>query len=155
MKALEFSVQLISITALDASIRASVPSFLGLSTGVGIPSIAYMQDSVTPAEEASVGSLLSAHDPVFISTDKAVIYANGIDTATISVSAPKAGAAGVTLVITQLNNDGVVIQTITQAVTMFGGAGTVQFKTQIYGTYTVAVQNGSNRCADTFSIQAV
>src|SRR5690349_3598734 len=57
-----------------------------------------LDDSATPGDLATADSVAAAHDPVFLSVDKAIIAADGVETATITVLAPKPGAAPVTLV---------------------------------------------------------
>lgn len=138
--------------ALDGALKSVLPGkVLGVSTyGTGRPISVWLDDVSPESDNVTVDTVVAAHDPVFISADKASISANGTDTVTISVRTAKAGAAAVTLVVTKPDTS-----TVTQSVTMSNGAGSVQFKTQILGIYTIAVQNGSNRCADALSVQAV
>lgn len=142
----------INLMGLDTALKAALGSkCFGVSTyGPARPVSVWYDDTVTPADMTTASNLATAHDPVNLATDKTTVQADGNDTATISVSAPKPGAAAVTLVCTKPD-----ASQVTQAVTLVAGAGTVQFKTIVPGTYTVTVQNPANRSGDTITIEAV
>jgi len=145
--------------ALDTAIKAALPGLIeGVRTEGWNPSTGVLlngsviigaANTLSGADQATMTTTATAHDPIILSIDKTSIAADGIDFCTINVIAPKAGAAAVTIVVTK--PDGT---TLTQAVTMSGGIGSVQFKTQIVGTYVIGVQNPSNRTSVTFTIQA-
>lgn len=105
---------------------------------------------LTAPQEITAQNIFNAHDPVFITADKTGIQSDGSDTATITVNAPKPGAAAINLICTK--PDGT---TIVQAVALVGGVGTTTFKTKIEGTYTITLQNAANRTTDSLTIQAV
>jgi hypothetical protein len=88
---------------------------------------------------------IAAHDPVFISADKTVITANGIDAAIITVSAPKQAAAAVSLLVA-----GTIVP-----VSLTNGVGTVEIASDDPASILVSVQNPTNRCLDTITIEAV
>lgn len=102
------------------------------------------QDAVlNPAQELIAQGVFDAHDPVFITCPVSAVYADGATTATITVNAPKPGADSITLVCTKPDGS-----TLTKAVSMVGGVGSVPFKTSVGGTYTITLQNPSNRTTD-------
>lgn len=109
-----------------------------------------MDDTAQPADDTAALNLAAAHDPVFLSADKTTIQANGTDLATITVNAPKSGAAPVTVVCTPTAGP-----QVTEAVPLVAGVGTMQFKSSVQGSYTLTVQNPSNRSTDALVITAV
>lgn len=108
-----------------------------------------MNDSAQPADDQTALSLIAAHDPVFLSVDKGGIRANGIEVATITVEAPKNGAAAVSLVCTPDIGPAVV-----EPIVLVNGVGVTQFKTAIAAIYTITVQNAANRSTDSLTIKA-
>jgi hypothetical protein len=101
-------------------------------------------------QQVTAQGIFDNHDPVFLSANKTIIQADGTETVTITVSAPKQGAAATTVICTK--PDGT---TLTQAVALTLGVGTTTLKTKIEGTYTITLQNPSNRTTDSLTIQAV
>lgn len=135
------------IGALDSAIRTSLASkYHGLSTyDPGRPISLWMDDTAQPADDTTALSITAVHDPVFLSVDKINIAANNVDTATITVNAPKPGAAAVSLLV----NGNVV------PVTLTNGTGTILITSQDVQQITITVQNPSNRSTDQIIIQAV
>lgn len=105
---------------------------------------------LTAPQEVTAQAIFDAHDPVFLTVDKTSVLADGTDTAIISVSAPKVGAAGVTLICTKPDGG-----TVTQVISMTNGAGSTTFQTSLAGPYTITLQNPSNRTTDQLLITGV
>src|SRR4051794_36039761 len=104
--------------ALDTALKTALPGkVIGVSTyGPSRPISIWMDDSALPADDTAALNIAAAHDPVFLAVYKGTIAADGIDAATITISAPKASAAGVTLLV---NGSAV-------PVTLSSGSGSVQ-----------------------------
>jgi hypothetical protein len=101
-------------------------------------------DTPDMARMALADAIAAAHDPVFLSVDKQLILADGLDEATVTVRAPKPGAAAVSLLV-----DGVAYP-----VTLTDGAGTFTIASSDPLTFEVSVANPENRSADALIIQA-
>ena len=163
------STSFLNLAALQAAIVASLGAkFIGVNSAQdanrvpitwtpGNPPVQnngtcylIMDDTAQPSDDATAQSLATAHDPVFLSVDRASIPSDNTTPATVTVRAPKVGAAAVTLSISAPGG-----QTVTQLVTMVAGVGTVAITSPISGAINVSVQNPSNRSADTITIQAV
>jgi hypothetical protein len=146
MKELNATLTNVHPGALDAALRAALPGkVLGVSTyGPARPVSIWLDDSTTPSEETTAANTANAHDPVFLSADKTAIQANGTDTATITVSAPKPGAAAVTLLVA-----GSAVP-----VTLAGGVGAIQITSADPVSIPVSVQNPSNRSTDQITVEA-
>jgi predicted aspartyl protease len=145
----QYSISLVHIGALDRAIRTILTAkFDGLVLSSineqAEPMKVVLSDSAIQADLDTVATLVSSHDPVFLNADKLSVTADGVDTATITVSAPKPGAASVTLLV-----NGTPI-----SVLMSGGVGTIQITSVDPQTITVGVQSPANRTTDTLSIAA-
>lgn len=141
--------------ALSNALVAALPGVIdSISAYGGNRSITLLlagQEAIlTAPQEVTAQGIFDAHDPVFLSIDKTTVQADGSDQATITVTAPKPGAAAITLVCTKPDGS-----TVTQAVALTAGVGTTTFKTTLEGTYTITLQNASNRTTDSLVIQAV
>lgn len=152
MQTLNISMDYLNAQGLTNAIRAALGvKCFGLSDdGRARPISIWLDDTATPGDLTTATNLANAHDPVSLTADKTSVQSDGVDTATISVAAPKPGAAAVTLVCTKPDSS-----QVTQAVTLNAGAGTVAFKTIIPGTYTITVQNPANRSGDSLTIEAI
>lgn len=142
-------------TALGNALKAAVPSAIDAISAYGptrpISMLWLGNDAVlTAPQEATAQAIFDAHDPVFLSADKLSVLSDGSDIITITVSAPKTGAAAVTLICTK--PDGTAL---TQAVPLTSGVGTTTFKTKIEGVYLITLQNPSNRTTDQLTLTAV
>jgi hypothetical protein len=146
---LAISINNLSFSALNTALIASSSKFQGLTVvqngGAVVSARITVDDSAIAADETAMLGAVSAHDPVFLSVDKATITADGVDAATITVSAPKQGAAAVTLLV---NGSPV-------PVTLTAGIGTIQISSADPATITVSAQTPANRTTDTLSIKAV
>lgn len=111
---------------------------------VGIPV------TFSPADEVTVQGILNAHDPVFLTVDKVQVQANDVDTFTVTVNAPRPGAAPVSLTVSVNGGVAVVVP-----VTLTNGVGTSSFTAKDPGTITIAVQNPGNRYAGNLTVKAV
>jgi hypothetical protein len=107
--------------------------------------IVHFADTPTEQNLIDAQAIVTAHDPVFLTVDKLTLIPDESDTVLISVSAPKTGAAAVTLVI---GMDEV-------AVTMADGAGSVELTALDAGTIDVTVKTGTNRNNETLRLVAV
>lgn len=136
-----------------ATLANFVPLVTTLENNVPVDHVGYcfigMSDTAQPADDTIALNFAAAHDPVFLTADKTAIQANGTDTATITVTAPKSGAAAVTLVCTPPNG---VLQT--ELITLVAGVGTMQFKSFVQGVFVIAVQNPANRSTDAITVIA-
>lgn len=142
-----------SVPGLDAALRpALAPYFYGLSTfgTAARPVSLKFRDDTPQSVLDSAPAIVQAHDPVFLTADKLTVQADGVDIATIAVATPKTGAAPVTLQCKK--PDGT---TLTQAVTLAGGLGTVQFRTVMPGDYVFTVLNPGTRTTDQLTIKGV
>lgn len=129
------------VGALDAALRADGIGITGVSAGpYGI--IVHL---LSADDAGAAAGVVDAHDPVWISVDKTLISADGSDTATITVRAPKAGAAPVTLLV-----DGV-----STPVMLTDGVGTLSVAAADPGVIDVSVEFPANRTTDTLEILAV
>lgn len=141
--------------ALSAALAAALPGVVdSISTfGPTRPIIMYLlgnEPVLTAPQQATAQGVFDAHDPVFLSVDKKSVAADGTDQITITVSAPKPGAAAITLICTKPDGG-----TVTQSVSLTAGVGTTTFKTRVPGDYTITLQSPANRTTDSLSIQAV
>lgn len=132
---------------LTAALKDILPGkVIGVSTYGSIrPVSVWLEDSATEADQEQARLAALDHDPVFLSIDKTVIAANDTDTATITVEAPREGAAPVNLLV-----NGVVCP-----VTLTGGVGSLEITASDPGLITVSLQYPLNRSATQFTIQAV
>lgn len=139
----------INLQALFEAVKATYADCVGVGWDGDTP----RPDFALSADETkrqAAAAIVATHDPVFLTADKTSIAANGTDAVTVTVSAPKVGAAPVTLLITKPDGS-----TVTQAVTMTGGAGSVQLKTLLYGSYGITITNSANRTMDVLTVEAV
>lgn len=125
-----------------------------VATSPAVPNIRiHMDNAAQPADDATATNLANAHDPVFLLVDKVAINANGADTATISVRAPKPGAAAVTLTIVTTSPNGTVTSQ-DDPITLVGGVGSETITALDPCTITVTVKNAANRSTDVLTITA-
>jgi hypothetical protein len=91
MQELNLDLGNVQVMALDTALKAALGSKCsGLSTyGNGRPISIWLDNSAVQADIDTATALANAHDPVSLSVDKATISADGVATATITVSAPK------------------------------------------------------------------
>lgn len=144
------TLKTVNSDALTAALKAALPGKIdGISTyGPARPITIWMGDNAVDADGPVALGVYTAHDAVTLSADKLSILANGIDAATITVTA-QPGGAPCTLVITQPGG-----AQVTQAVTMNAGFGTIAFTTVVPGVYTFALQNPANRTTDMLTVTA-
>jgi hypothetical protein len=146
MREVNLTLASIHSDALTVAIRSALGAnkALGISTyGSSRPISIWLADTATPPDDQQAAAVALAHDPVFLSVDKGHIAADGIDTATIHVFAPKPGAA-VTLLI---GNTPV-------PVTLTGGMGSITIVSIDPATIPVSVQNPANRSTDSVIVEA-
>lgn len=146
---IEVPVQLaypIHTEALDQALRAMLSSkFAGISTYPnGRPPSVWLADDATDEDKTLANTVIAAHDPVFITVDKLSITADGVDVATITVSAPRPNARAVTLIIYG--------QEVPIALT--GGVGSEPITALDYVSIPVRLKQPANRSKDTFTIKA-
>lgn len=133
----------------NAAIAAFGTQFIDCNmTGNGTSVTCYLQNPVG-GQQATWDGIVSSQDPVILTLDKPTMLTDGVDFVTVSVNAPKPGAAAVTLQVTLPDGS-----TQTQAVTMTGGVGSVQIKTQLFGSYSVTITGATNRTTDVLSFEA-
>lgn len=107
-------------------------------------------DQAQPADITNAQAIAAAHDPVFLSADKTSIQANGTDTVTILVQAPKQGAVPVTLSVSNGSSSSDWGPfTLNQS-----GAGSDTFVATDPGVYVITVKNPANRSTDQITIIA-
>ena len=146
MREVNVTLAAIHTLALDSALRAVLPGkTIGVSTyGPERPVSIWLEDSAAESEMTTAEALAAAHDPVFLTVDKTHIAADGVDTATITVSASQSGAP-VTLVVA-----GTPV-----SVTFINGIGTVTITSADPATIPVSVQDPANRTTDSYSIEAM
>lgn len=135
-------------SALDQALKTALPGkCFGLSTygDISRPISIWLDDSATGSDQTTATNTATAHDPVFLSVDKTSIVANGTDTATITVKAPKVGAAAITLIVNGAD----------VPVSLSSGVGTVSITSLDKTTITATVKSPANRSTDAITIQAV
>jgi len=155
----------VNVAALDAALKAALPGKVqGVSASAGrdgstlvgpdepnakdgiftphnAPLVIHMDDSAPPADDAAALAIVAAHDPVFLEANKTVIAADGIDTVSIKVVAPR-GLAGVTL---QVSANGGPLVDWPSPIALVAGVGTDTLTAQDPGTFVVTVKNPTNR----------
>src|SRR5689334_18118248 len=131
---------------LDSALRAALASkIIGISTyGPDRPISIWLDDSATPADDLTAAGIADTHDPVFLSTDTTSIPADGSTAAMITIHAPKAGAAPVTLLVV-----GTPIP-----VTLIDGIGTLAITSADPASIGISVQNPANRSTDSITVEA-
>lgn len=143
-----------NLMALSSALKTALPDAIDAVSAygadramdlylLGVPAV------LTAPQETTTQDIFDDHDPVFLTIDKTEIEADGTDQATITVTAPKPGAAAIVLVCTK--PDGT---TVTESVSLVSGVGTTTFKTKVEGIYTITLQNPSNRTTDSLTIEA-
>lgn len=147
MKEQNVSLANVHTGALDTALRLALPGKItGVSTYNALQPLSIWLDESSSAEDESVAANITlAHDPVFLSVDKPTIQANGTDTATVTVRAPKPGAAAVTL----------SVNGVEYPVALVDGAATEPISSLDPITITITVKNPANRSTDMLTIQAV
>lgn len=113
------------------------------NTDFGTTWTVYLSNTVANAA-AQWDAIMQGHDAVFISADKTQITADDTDFATITVKAPKPGAASVRLLV-----NGTPVP-----VSLVAGAGIIQLTSKDAGSIVVSVENPANRCLDSITIIA-
>jgi len=146
MRELNAILDTVHTGALDAALKAAVPGkVIGISTyGPGRPISIWAQDGTSATDEAALNAVVSAHDPVSLTVDKRIIIADGADAATISVRAPKPGAAPVSLMIA-----GAIVP-----VPLVNGVGTLTITSADPTSIPISVQNAANRTTDQVIVTA-
>ena len=152
MKEVNVTLTTVHPAALDAALHAALPGRVsGISSyGSARPLSIWLDDSVTPLDEATVTAVAETHDPVFLSADRpleagrVLIQADGMDTVTITVSAPRSDAAAVTLLVA-----GIAVP-----IALSGGIGAIQITSADPASVLVDVQNPSNRSTDQIIVEA-
>ena len=147
MREINSMIASIHASGLDAALKVALPGkCFGLSTyGPARPISIWLDNATTGADDTTAQNVISAHDPVFLTVDRTTIKADNADAATITVSAPKANAAPVTL----------LFGGNAAPLTLVGGIGTLQITSAAPTIITISVQNPQNRTSDTLSIEAI
>ena len=103
----------------------------------------WLDDSATEFDDMTAQAQAAAHDLIFLSIDKTQIVADGIDKATITITALPSGAPVILLVAgTPVN------------VIFVNGVGAVTVSSIDPSTIPISVQNPANRTTDTFTVEA-
>ncbi len=133
--------------ALDTALRATLAArLIGLSTyGPGRDFSVWLADEATTADDTAAAALSTAHDPVFLSLDRATIQADGLDFATVTVRAPRPDALPVSLIV---NGQPVPIPLV-------DGYGALEIASLDPARIVVTLKDGLNRCADQLEVQAL
>jgi hypothetical protein len=133
--------------ALDMALRAALATkLIGLSTyGPKRAFSVWLADEANSADDATATALTGAHDPVFLSLDKATIQADGADVATVTVRAPRPGAAPVILLVNGQE----------APISLLDGRGTLEIVSLDPTLITVTLKDGVNRCVDKLEVQAL
>ena len=131
---------------LDAALKAVMGSkVLGVSTyGPLRPISVWLDETTTPGDDADATSIVSAHDPVFLSVNRTSIPADGATEAVVTVRAPGKNAADVSLIVA-----GTVVP-----VTLINGVGTIRVSSADPASIPVSVQNPANRSTDSLTVEA-
>lgn len=146
MRELNLTLPNLHSDGLTAALKSALGAdkALGISTyGNDRPISIWLADSATNADQQQAAAIALAHDPVFLSVDKSIIAANGLDTAMIYILAPKPGAA-VTL----------LIGTTPVAVILDKGIGAISLVSSDPASIPISVQNPANRTTDTLIVEA-
>jgi len=132
-------------------LTAALQSALGTNKALGVssygsnrPISVWLADSASPLEQQQAAVVAQAHDPVFLSVDKTHVAANGVDTAIVTVFAPKP-AALVTL----------LIGSTSVPVTLANGVGSISIVSNDPASIPISVQNPANRTTDTLIVEAI
>jgi hypothetical protein len=138
---------------LDLALRAALPGKANGVSGYGLgrPISIWLDDSASGADETTALGLVAAHDPVFLSANKRTIEADGVDAVTITVRAPKPGAAAVTLQVSV--NGGAA--TDWGPIALTDGVGSDALTALDPGLYSITVKNAVNRSAGTVTVEAI
>jgi hypothetical protein len=131
---------------LDAALRSALGSLVnGLSTyGPTRPTSIWLDDAATSGDDTTASTVATTHDPVFLSAERLTIPADGTTAATITVRAPRSGAAPVVLLVA-----GVAVP-----VTLTAGVGTINITSADPALIEVSVQNAANRSSDSLTVEA-
>ncbi len=132
--------------ALDTALRAALATrLIGLSTyGPGRDFTVWLADEATADDDATTTALSAAHDPVFLTLDKAAIRADGADRAVVTVRAPRPDAAPVILLV---NGQATPIPLV-------DGRGSLEIASLDPARIVVALKGGINRCVDQLEVEA-
>jgi hypothetical protein len=147
MREISLILASVKVLALDAALRAALSAKVyGLATyGADRPLSIWLDESASSADETAAREIAQAHDPVTLSVDKAIILADGVDVATVTVRAPKPGAAAVTLSVNGID----------YPVMLADGVAVEPIMALDPTTITITIKNPANRSTDTLTIQAV
>lgn len=104
----------------------------------------YTTPDATLEQLAAIQTVIDAHDPVWLSTDKNCIQANSMDVATVTIHAPRLNTT-VSLLVA-----GVEV-----LIALTNGVGSTQIAADAPGVIEVSVKNPENRTTDTLEIEAV
>jgi hypothetical protein len=142
-----FDCEFCEPSALHDVMFLAIPgNFIGISTNSAQVTIrVFSLIALSPQETLDAEIAIDTHDPVFLSANKRQITADGLDTAMITVTAPKPGAAPVTL---DINGQQVPI-------TLIDGIGSQEITAIDPMVINVSVVNPENRISETIIIEAV
>jgi hypothetical protein len=152
MKELNVTLTSVHPAALEAALQAALPGRVSGFSSYGLlrPISIWLDDSATTADEAVAVASAKAHDPVFLAADRpleagrVLIQADATDKVMITVSAPRADAAAVVLLIA-----GVPVP-----VALSGGIGAIQIASADPASVLIEVQHPSNRSTDQILVEA-
>lgn len=108
----------------------------------------YLTDNVAN-QQALWDALVNQQDPVYVTCDKSRIKADDTERCTITVTAPKPGAAAVVLSISCNGS-----APLDFPVSLAGGVGSDFFTCKDPASITIRVKNGANRSVDTLTVEA-
>jgi hypothetical protein len=147
MRELSINAGVVNSGALNVALRAVLPGKVaGISTyELSQPISIWLEDAATASDSATALNTVAAHDPVFLSVDKSTIQADGTDPCTVTVRAPKANAAPVTLLVNGID----------YPMSLTDGVATDTLVALDPTTVIITVKNPANRSTDTLTIQAV
>lgn len=140
----------IHLFALDLALRSALPGkFSGASTYMVAPPDVFLTNTFTEADQPTLDATVAAHDPVFITLSKTAIRADGLDSVTVTVTAPKPGAAAVILLVT--SSAGVTEWPFT----LVNGAASDTLTALDPDLLTLSLKTPANRSTDSLTITAV
>jgi hypothetical protein len=144
MQEIKLTLPAVHVAALDAALRAVCPKVIGVSLYSDGAVSVWLEDTASDSERAAVQASAAAHDPVFLTADRAAIAADDTDTAAVHVRAPHPAAAAVTLLVG--GQPVPVALTAGEAVLWLSSADPVQI--------VVTLQQPANRTTDSLVISA-
>jgi hypothetical protein len=108
-----------------------------------------LSDAADEVDQGVALAVVSAHDPVTLRASKTSLTADGLDSVTISVTAPALAAAAVILLVAV---NGVPFGE--QAVVLAGGLGSHVLTALDPATIVISLKTPGNRSTDVLTIQA-